>query len=414
MVRADRPVGRQPELSEIVAGRYRLSRKLARGGMGEVFSALDQSTGQKVALKRMLPTAREQRSLVVHFMREYHALAELRHPRIIEVFDYGVDRNVPYYTMELLDGQDLRDLSPLPYREACAHLRDVASSLALLHARRLLHRDVSPRNVRRTSDGRCKLLDFGAMMPFGIPANVTGTAPCVPPEALQGAPLDQRSDLYALGALAYCLLTGRHGYTVSEFDELPAAWKQALVRPKRRVRDLPDALDQLVMALMSLDPMKRPSSAAEVIDWLSAIGELPPDDSTAAARSFLTSSHIWGRDSERVELSRRLSKALTGDGSTLLIRGEAGAGKSRLLAEAALVGQTCGLTVVRLVARKQRGAAAMLVSDLIHGLRQAAPVEAQRAAARRPHVLAELQRAPGELAAFATDGEGRRQILTQV
>ncbi|HKU43951.1 MAG TPA: hypothetical protein VJR89_37580, partial [Polyangiales bacterium] len=82
--------------------------------------------------------------------------------------------------------------------------------------------------------------------------------------------------------------------------------------------------------------------------------------------------------------------------------------------EAALVGQTCGLTVVRLTARKQRGAAAMLVSELIHGLRQAAPVEAQRAAARRPHVLAELQRAPGELATSATDGEGRRQILSQV
>src|SRR5215510_10161586 len=91
MVRADRPVGRQAELSEIVAGRYRLSRKLARGGMGEVFAALDQSTGKRVALKRMLPAAREQRSMVVHFMREYHALAELRHPRIIEVFDYGVD-----------------------------------------------------------------------------------------------------------------------------------------------------------------------------------------------------------------------------------------------------------------------------------------------------------------------------------
>ncbi|HKP57246.1 MAG TPA: protein kinase [Polyangiales bacterium] len=415
MVRADRPVGRQPELSEIVAGRYRLSRKLARGGMGEVFAALDQSTGKKVALKRMLPAAREQRSMVVHFMREYHALAELRHPRIIEVFDYGVDRNVPYYTMELLDGQDLRDLSPLPYREACAHLRDVASSLALLHARRLLHRDVSPRNVRRTSDGRCKLLDFGAMMPFGIPANVTGTAPCVPPEALQGAPLDQRSDLYALGALAYCLLTGRHGYTVSEFDELPAAWKQALVRPKRRVRDLPDALDQLVMSLMSLDPMKRPGSAAEVIDWLSAIGELPPDDGAAAARSFLTSSHIWGRDKERVELSRRLSKALTGEGSALLITGELGAGKSRMLAEAALVAQTCGLTVVRLIARKQRGAAAALISDLVVGLRQAAPVEAQRAAAKRPHVLAQLQRTPGDTGQLAVDsGETRRQILTQV
>jgi hypothetical protein len=415
MVRGERPGLRQPELSEVVAGRYRLTHKLARGGMGEVFSAVDQSTDRKVALKRMLPAALQHRSLVVHFMREYHALAELRHPRIIEVYDYGVDRDVPYYTMELLDGQDLRDLSPLPYKEACAYLRDVASSLALLHARRLLHRDVSPRNVRRTSDRRCKLLDFGAMMPFGVPANITGTAPCLPPEALQGGPLDQRSDLYALGALAYCVLTGRHGYAVSEFDELPNAWKQAVVRPRRRVRDIPDSLDQLVMALMSLDPMKRPSSAAEVIDWLSAIGELPPDDGVAAARSFLTTSHIWGRDAERVDLSKRLSKALTGHGSALLIGGEAGSGKSRMLAEAALVGQTCGLTVVRAVARKQRGATATLVSDLVLGLRQAAPVEAQRAAARRPLVLARLQRSSDSTQQLAIDnGEHRRRILSEV
>jgi hypothetical protein len=415
MVRGERTGLGQPEVSEIVAGRYRLTRKLARGGMGEVFSALDQSTSQKVALKRMLPSALEHRSLVVHFMREYHALAELRHPRIIEVYDYGVDRNVPYYTMELLDGQDLRDLSPLPYKEACAYLRDVASSLALLHARRLLHRDVSPRNVRRTSDRRCKLLDFGAMMPFGVPANITGTAPCLPPEALQGGPLDQRSDLYALGALAYCVLTGRHGYAVSEFDELPVAWKQAVVPPRRRVRDIPDRLDELVMSLMSLDPMKRPSSAAEVIDWLSAIGELPPDDGAAIARSFLTTSHIWGRDAERLDLSKRLSKTLTGHGSALLIGGEAGSGKSRMLTEAALIGQTCGLTVVRTIARKQRGAAATLVADLVSGLRQAAPVEAQRAAAKRPLVRAQLQRSSDSSMHVAFEnGEHRRRILGEV
>ena len=170
--------------------------------MGEVFAAVDRSTGASIALKRLLTAPAERRTFEVLFMREYHALSELRHPRIIEVYDYGVDAGTPYYTMELLDGQDLGKISPLPYRDACRYLRDVASSHALLHARRLLHRDVSPRNVRRTSDGRCKLLDFGAMIPFGIPPNVTGTPPCIAPEALQGAPLDQRSDLYSLGALA--------------------------------------------------------------------------------------------------------------------------------------------------------------------------------------------------------------------
>ncbi len=86
------------------------------------------------------------------FEREYHTLVALRHPRIIEAYEYGVDAGRPYYTMELLDGQDLREFKHVPYRTACRYLRDIASSLALLHSRRLLHRDVSPRNVRVTSD----------------------------------------------------------------------------------------------------------------------------------------------------------------------------------------------------------------------------------------------------------------------
>ncbi|HET8933435.1 MAG TPA: serine/threonine-protein kinase [Polyangiales bacterium] len=236
-------------------------------------------------------------------MREYHALSELRHPRIIEVYDYGVDAGVPYYTMELLDGEDLAKVSPLPYRDACRYLRDVASSLALLHARRLLHRDVSPRNGRRTSDGRCKLLDFGAMVPFGTPPNVTGTPPCIAPEALQGAPLDQRTDLYSLGALAYLISTGRNAFPVGEIAALPAAWTQAPVNRRRIARDIPEALDTLVMSLLSLDPMKRPASTAEVIDLLSAAGQLAPGDTAAVARSFLAGSQLVNRDVERAKLS---------------------------------------------------------------------------------------------------------------
>ena len=361
---------------EVVAGRYELQKRLARGGMGEVFSALDRSTGSSVALKRLRPAVLNQPSIVSDFMREYHALSMLRHPRIIEVYDYGVDREQPYYTMELLDGQDLSELSPLPYREACFYLRDVASSLALLHARRLLHRDVSPRNVRRTGDGRCKLIDFGAMIAFGAPPNVTGTAPCVPPEALQGAMLDQRADLYSLGALAYRVLTGRHAYDVAELDELPAAWHAPVSPPRRHVADIPEALDDLVMSLMNLDPMKRPKSAAEVIDWLSAIGELPVEDTASAARAFLTTSRLCGRESARKLLMRSMERASAGRGSTILVEGSAGSGKTRILEEAALIAQTCGLTAVRAVARAQHGTSYSLARDLVTTLRRMLPLEA--------------------------------------
>jgi len=354
--------------------------------MGEVFAAIDQSTGARVALKRTLTQGGKQSAHVVHFMREYHALSELRHPRIIEVFDYGVDREQPYYTMELLDGQDLRELSPVPYRDACRYLRDVASSLALLHARRLLHRDVSPRNVRRTSDGHCKLIDFGAMVPFGVPPNLTGTPPCIPPEALQGGPLDQRSDLYSLGALAYYVLTGRYAHPASEIGALPRAWNDPLLPPSQLVHDVPTSLDELVVALLSMDALQRPASAAEVIDRLSAIGELEPHDDSAAARSFLTGSQLFGRSAQRERLRGHVIKPLSGRGSAVLVCAASGMGRSRMLAEAALIGQTNGLTVVRAVARSSATTLA-LATDLIQALSQAAPLETERASAKRPGLL---------------------------
>ncbi|HTU59453.1 MAG TPA: serine/threonine-protein kinase, partial [Polyangiales bacterium] len=374
--------------TELIAGRYRLLRQLARGSSGEVFVARDESTGQEVALKRQL--SRQRRSAALSFMREYHALSGLKHPRIIEVYDYGVDGQTAFYTMELLHGHDLSELSPLPYREACSYLRDVATSLALLHDRRLLHRDVSPRNVRRTRDGRCKLIDFGAMIPFGTPPNVTGTAPCLAPEALQGGSLDQTSDLYSLGAVAYYVLSGRHAYHARELSALPALWQQG-IPPLLGEREIPEPLVQLVMSLLSLDPVQRPTSAAEVIDRLSAIAELPKDDDLAIGRGYLASTPLLGRSRERAQLANAIGKAREGHGSALWVTGEIGIGKTRMLTEASLIAQTSGLLVVRTALREQRGVSSRLVRELVGGLMKVAPKEAVRASHKLPLVQALAQ-----------------------
>src|SRR5262245_8004194 len=160
-----------------VSGRYHLLGQLGRGGMGSVHRARDEASGHIVAFKQLSSSlaGNKRKTVEALFEREYHTLVRLKHPRIIEVFDYGFTGDGPYYTMELLDGQDLQQLSPLPYREACRHLRDVASSLALIHAHRLVHRDISPRNVRLTPDGRAKLIDFGALTAFGPASDVVGT-----------------------------------------------------------------------------------------------------------------------------------------------------------------------------------------------------------------------------------------------
>ncbi|HMJ14336.1 MAG TPA: protein kinase [Polyangiaceae bacterium] len=379
---------------ESIAGRYRVERRLASGGMGEVLVVMDESIRQRVALKRLLEGHRPR--VASMFEREYHALASLRHPRIIEVFEYGVDRGRPYYTMELLDGQDLRRLAPLSYRRACGYLRDVASALALLHARRMLHRDVSARNVIVTGADRGTLIDFGALTSFGTMDVVVGTPPHVPPEAMQHAALDQRSDLFALGALSYWLLTGRHAFPARSIHELPDLWRQSPPPPSRYVGDaqpsqgldpIPRELDELVLSLLTPDPLGRPGSAEEVIERLSAAAELEPEQGTSFARSYFQGSPTVGRAHEQGRLRKRLSSALAGAGASVLLDAEPGMGSTKLLTELALDAQLSGLVPVMVDSRVHRdtyGTAHALIEKLMVSL----PEESARAAADHRATLA--------------------------
>jgi serine/threonine-protein kinase len=148
-----------------VATRYEVHEAIGRGGMACVYRATDRSLGQQVALKQLVvEDAAERATLAGLFEREFHTLAQLRHPHVIAVHDYGLRADgSPFYTMELLDGGDLRERAPIGWRETCRLVFDVCSALALLHSRRLLHRDLSPRNIRCTQAGQAKLIDFGAM-----------------------------------------------------------------------------------------------------------------------------------------------------------------------------------------------------------------------------------------------------------
>ncbi|HEY6561972.1 MAG TPA: protein kinase [Polyangiaceae bacterium] len=364
--------------------RYVVREKIASGGMGTVYRVLDATTGNELALKR--PSAgKVHGGLVIEsFEREYQVLASLDHPRIIRVFDYGVDDIGAYYAMELIPGEDLRRGAPVPFRQACLYMRDVATCLALLHARRLLHRDLSASNVRRTADGHCKLLDFGALMPFGVAETVVGTPPGVPPEALDNAPLDQRADLYALGALAYWTLTGQHAYPARSLGQLYEVWDQPPPAPSVLVPDIPRELDGLVLSLLSLDPFARPGSAAEVIARLNVIAELPEEDATEAqrlAQSFLVNPRFAGRARQLSQIQATAKAAANGKGGAVRIAAPPGAGRTRLLQEVAVRTQLGGAAVLRVDAgidRSQQGTTRALVSRLLEAL----PQDARQRAAR--------------------------------
>jgi predicted Ser/Thr protein kinase len=331
----------------LIAGRYTVDHALGKGGMGTVYAVRDAATGERLALKFLQrEAARENGPAAALFQREYHTLSQLRHPRVIQVYDYGVDGGRPFFTMEMLDGSDLRELAPLPWRRACQLLRDVAFSLALLHSRRLLHRDLSPRNVRCTRDGQAKLIDFVTMAPMGIAKDVAGTPPYMAPEAVHGQVLDARTDLYALGALAYWTLTGYDAYPARDARELRQLWPHPILPPSATARDLPEALDALVMSLLGLDPQARPSHVAEVIERLTAIASLDPVDQREMARAYLTSPTLVGHTDTLASFSKRLVRASRGRGSALLIRGAAGAGRSRLLQTLVLEAKLSGVQVL--------------------------------------------------------------------
>jgi ABC-type transporter Mla MlaB component/tetratricopeptide (TPR) repeat protein len=336
-----------------IATRYEIHGVLGRGGMACVYLATDSVSGRKVALKELQLTAsqHDRATITALFEREFHTLSQLAHPRVIAVYDYGVSSRGPYYTMELLDGGDLRDRSPVPWRQACGLIFDVCSSLALLHSRRLLHRDITPRNIRCTRDDKAKLIDFGAMASMGSGgAQVVGTPAFTAPETVHRLALDARADLFSLGATLYNALTGHVPYPARTFAEALAAWNVKPLPPSARVPSIPAALDDLVLSLINVEPSLRPQSAFEVMQRLAAIAGLPRDEATEVAAAYLSTPTLVGRDAVLDQLREQLIGAMTGQGGGVLVRGAPGLGRSRLLDACAIEAKTLGATVLRATA----------------------------------------------------------------
>jgi serine/threonine-protein kinase len=363
-----------PSNAGLSHSRYELQDQLGRGGMANVHRALDRVTGRVVALKLLSTRVERERTIVTTlFEREYHTLIQLRHPHVIEVYDYGVFADgTPFYTMELLDGGDLRERAPVPWRDACSLFFEVCSSLALLHSRRLLHRDISPPNVRCTLNGHAKLIDFGAMSPMSAGgADVVGTPAFVAPETLHRLTLDARTDLYSLGATLYYALTGNMPYPARSFAEVMEAWSCKVRAPSALVPSIPPALDDLVLSLISVEPALRPQSAFDVMQLLAAIAGLRPEESEAVPRAYLSTPALVGREGALDEFRHNLLASRLSRGRALLLKGPPGVGRSRMLDACILEAKTLSFTVLRASAtgaHQPFAVAQSLVTQLLEAL----------------------------------------------
>jgi urea transport system substrate-binding protein len=268
---------------------YRILKVLGRGGMGVVFLAEDTHLQRQVALKVMLPDLVASSAARERFLREARAGAALRSDHVVVVYQVGLDRDVPFLSMELLRGESLdarlQRGERFSSREVVRIGREVADGLAAAHEQGLIHRDIKPANIwlegepgASATGGRVKVLDFGLARFAGSRSNLTqtgrvvGTPEFMSPEQARGEELDGRSDLFSLGAVLYALCSGQKPFQGSTVMAVLTALAVDTPRPVCELNpEVPAALGELVGRLLEKDPARRPASAHEVRSLLQAI-----------------------------------------------------------------------------------------------------------------------------------------------
>ena len=356
-------------------GPYQLLDVLGRGGMGVVYRARHRDSGLVVALKSLQVPRQE---LLAGIRREIHALSRIRHRGIVRILDEGLDKGVPWYVMELLEGTTLRrhrsgmptnpralpsaalqgesepadavpsvteHLEPSTLRSLLTLVRRLCDPLAFLHGEGIVHRDLKPDNVLVRPDGMPVLMDFGLTARFAGPlsretlelaAGATGTVPYMAPEQARGEPVDARADLYSLGCMLYELLTGRPPFLGETPQVLRQHFDAVPPVPSELVNGLPPRLDALVLRLLEKDPRRRLGYATDLAQELERLGAEDGDRVTdPRPRVYLYRPGLSGRRNELRVLGRQCQRLLKGRGAVVLVGGESGVGKTRLVLEAA-------------------------------------------------------------------------------
>jgi N-acetylneuraminic acid mutarotase len=268
--------------------RFTLLSELGRGGMGVVWKALDEETGQIVALKLLRETYAEDPEYLARFERELDLARRIDSVHVVKVLGYGVRQKVPYLALEYIDGPSLHDAlmahGPYNWPEARALLVQIAQGLADANAAGVIHRDVKPSNVLIGPDGIAKLTDFGIARGLDLTrmtatSTILGTPAYLAPEG----PKDSRSDLYSLGIIGFELLTGAVPFKGTSYQEVIVEH----IRSAPDLAQLPPDARSVVGWLLSKDPANRPQSASQLLAVLSGERGLPTVSPVVASSPFV-------------------------------------------------------------------------------------------------------------------------------
>ena len=316
---------------DVFAGRYPIASHLGGGGMGEVYRTHDLTLDVPVAVKFMVAVS--PRHLEV-LLNEVRLARQVSHPAVCRVFDVGESGGEHFFTMEYVDGQDLRSLlaqvGRLSSDKVLEFARQLCAGLAETHAKGVLHRDLKPANIMMDANGQARITDFGIATPstpkVADTRLVAGTPAYMAPEQWSsGAELSEPTDLYVLGLVLYEAVTGRPAFAASSTQELVELHRHADPTPvSDLVPGIDPQLERVILHTLKKDPRERPASAVAMA------AELPEEVNALEA---LTAGVFVGRTSELERLHADLDQAITGAGRLALLVGEPGIGKTRTAEE---------------------------------------------------------------------------------